>query len=381
MPDEPEILRDLVTPVQPVRRPGNERSRGVREGLALGVVLVFAALLAGVLAVPRLPAGSPDASGFASGPTSPAGSEEPRPSIVAPTPDLKATPAVTPQVPCGTDIPANELIYAKVITSGQWVGTPLAQSWMAQPLPSSPDGDPPGPDIAIGDIVVLSTDYRACALAWSITLNGIPVSVQDNELHNPAYAAQNYFILTLPAVRDADPRLRAELLFSRGWAGFEWTLHLHPSPIPAAFFASAGQTVDAAPGCGFEVTLKSGSSAVDECASTIPPDGFGPYTLYTAPGSRVGFRAPNVVVEPIDFAAIACGSVRGVPPDLQADPACTLGPEYDPSNAVSFAVPARPGVWWIRVIACASRDSGRACGPWFVIVDTANPMPSDAPID
>ena len=378
MPDEPEILRDLVTPVQPVRRPGSERTRGVREGLVLAVILVFAALGAGILAVPRPPAGaSTGPSEVARASASPTPSTAgPGTSIAAPTPELRPTAAVEPVRPCPTGYPEG-LVFARVIADGQWAGLPLAESWMAQPLPSYPQGDPDGPDVAPGAPLVISTDYHACALAWSITLDGIPVSIQDNPLHDPAFAAQNYFVLTLPAVRDPDPRLRAELLFSKGWAGFEWTLHFHPSPIPDAFFAALDQTIEAAPGCGFTITLAGGSAAVDECATTIPADGYGPYWMWVPPSARVAFRVPNAVFEQPDPDSLRCGTVDGQPPDFRLDPSCALAIQYDPSNALTFLAPAVAGRWWIEIRGCASRDGIRACGLWFALIDTAEPMPTD----
>jgi hypothetical protein len=352
----------------------------MREGLVLAVILVFAALGAGVLAVPRLPAGaSPGASGAALASSSPALlSLPPSPSAVAPSPRVGPTPAVVPVAPCQSIGPSEGIIWPTVGAVSQWVGTPLTLTYMAQPLPPSPQGDPEGPEVAPGTTLFMLTG-GVCALAWNITLNGAVVALQDNDLHDPAFAAQNYFVLTLPATRDADPRLRAELLYSLGWTVFEWTIHLRPTPIPEAFFSSLDQTIEAAPGCGFTITTDIGSTSADECATTIPPDGAGPFTLYVPPGSAVAFRAPSASFDSLDFGDLTCGSVSGTPPDFHVDSACLLEPDYDPSNALSFTAPATPGVWWVKVSGCASRAGHQACGLWFAIINTAEPMPSDPP--
>lgn len=374
--DQAEILDEVVTPAQPIDRPGSPRVRGIGEGIAIAVVLILVLGGMGFVAFGRPgPSVTPSASSIAA-----VASATIEPSLAPPSPTANATigPAVTPATPCSATSPPTPPI-AKIHYPGyRWYGTLASDAWLTDPATANPDpNDAVAATTGLAEPLIVSLDNRWCALAWRFTLDGIVISAQANPTGSPGYASQNAWSIRMPAMTDPTPLLRAELDFPLGWSVVTWRLTFVPSPIPEAFLATGDSSVTVAPGCSFTLRLRNGASSSDSCTATIA--GAEPDHLQAAPGAQLAFRVPGAAFVPDPETFLACGHVDGTPAKFAADPACQLELGFDPSNALTFSGPADIGTWWLAIQGCTTVDGNRACGWWYGIVDVGAPEGSPEP--
>lgn len=375
MPDEPEILDEVITPAQPIERPGSPHARGIGEGIAIAVVLILVAGGMGLVAFGRPAASiSPSASPVAVATAIIAPSAAPP----SPTPNPTVGPAVTPATGCAATSPPTPAI-PKIHTPGfRWYGTLASDAWLADPAAATPDpNDAIGATTGLAEPLIVSLDNRWCALAWRFELDGVVIAAQDNPTKSPAYASQNAWSIRVPAMTDPTPLLKAELEFPLGWSVVTWRVTFVPSPIPDAFLAAGDRSTSAVPGCGFTLQLRNGASTAASCVTTIPAAE--PDHLQVAPAVDLAFRVPGAAFVPDQESPMLCGHVGGTPPEFDADSSCVLGLGFDPSNALTFTSPGHPGTWWLAIQGCTTRDGDRACGRWYGIVDVVAPEGSPQP--
>ena len=374
--DQAEILDEVVTPAQPIDRPGSPHVRGIVEGIALAVVLILVLGGMGFVAFGRPSASvtrSPTPVVAIATPTI-----EPTSPPPSPTPIPTAGPAVTPATPCAATSPATPPIPKIHVPEFRWYGTPASDAWLVDPT-TPPEAPEPIDDaiIPLAEPLVVSLDNRWCALAWQFDLDGVVIANQDNPGMDPAYASQNAWSIRLPATTNPEPRLRARLAFPRGWAVITWRIHFSSPPIPEAFLADGDASVAIAPGCGFALTLKNRAQTSETCASTLPSGE--PDHLQVAPDDQLAFRVPGATWEPAGSALVLCGTVGGHPADFDAHPDCVIDLGFDPSNTVTFTGPSDVGTWWLAIEGCATVDGNQACGRWYGIVDVVAPEGSPQP--
>jgi hypothetical protein len=378
MPDEPEILDEVITPAEPIRRPGSPHVRGIGEGFAIAVILVLLAGGMGLVAVTRPSSAIPSASSIAVGATStPEVTPQPSPS---PSPVPTLGPAVTPATACAATPPSVPPIAVVHSDRFRYMGAPTAAGWLKTPDPSRHASPPADASTVLAEPLIVSFGDRVwCALAWRFLLDGAEIAHQDNPRLDPGYAAQNSWSLRLPALDDPVPTLRIELEFPSGWTVDEWALTFNPAPIPEAFVATGDAVAPALPGCGFQITLRNGAAFADTCATTVPAEV--PDTLFLEPGEQVAFRVPNAAFtpDPHDEVPVLCGELGGQPPDLLIDDACSLEVIDDPSNAVTFVAPDAAALWWVAIVGCTTRDGNVACGRWYTLIDTRPPAEPTGP--
>jgi hypothetical protein len=376
MPDEPEILDEVITPTQPIDRPGSPHVRGIGEGITIAVILVLIAGAMGFVAFGRPSASvAPSPSSITAAATA---TSQPSTAPASPTANPTVGPVVTPATACAATSPPTPPL-AKIHYPGfRWYGTLASEAWLTDPAAAVPDpNDIASATTGLADPLIVSLDNRWCALAWRFELDGVPIAVQGNPALSPGYASQDAWSIRLPATTNATPLLRAELRFPLGWSVVTWRVTFAPSPIPDAFLASVAGTIAASPGCGFSLALRNGATGTDTCATTLPAGE--PEHLLAGPDVDLAFRVPGATFEPDPDVPVLCGRVGGTPPDFDASPACVLDIGYDPSNALTFASPSEAGTWWLAIRGCATRDGNRACGRWYGIVDVVAPEGSPEP--
>lgn len=380
--DQPEILDEVITPAQPVDRPGSPHVRGIGEGIAIAVVLVLILGGMGFVAFGR-PGSSPAPS---ASPVSAIGTATPSSPAPTPSPTDRPTPGpvVTPATACAATTPATPPVPKIHVPGFRWYGTLLSDAWLADPAVATAIPESIA-DAAIppADPLVVSLDNRWCALAWQFELDGMPIASQDNPAMNPGYASQNAWSIRLPATADPAPELRARLAFPQGWAVILWRIHFSPQPVPDAFLASGDASVATAPGCGIALTLKNGARSTERCASTLPVGE--PGHLQVVPDAELAFRVPGAGFEPATGAQpgpdapVLCGTVAGNPADFDVHADCALDVGFDPSNALTFSAPSDAGTWWLAIQGCTTVDGNRACGRWYGIVDVVAPEGTPQP--
>lgn len=362
------VRRDL-----PVEYRGRVNRLGFREGIivAIGLVVVLAGF--GLIGLgPGGAAASPSASASIAL-ASPGSVAHPSsaPSVV-PSPEPSSTPAFRPVGRCLRLSTSVGLPWVTLLSGTERApGANASESWLPEP-PAEVEANV-GATVPLGEPVILSVGYSACALEWRISAAGKVIEEQTNPQMDPAHASESYFVVSLPATTRTETVLRIDLHFTYGWTSAAWLISVTPKPVPDAFFADAGATVPATAGCGFEIRLRDGAHATETCGTAVPDwvD-----TLFVAPGSHIAFRVPAAVFNATQEARIACGHAGGSPLVLQEDPGCDVEIGYDPSEDYGFRAPTTAGVWLVEVTGCARRDAGEACGPWFVTIDTQNLRPS-----
>jgi hypothetical protein len=375
MPDEPQILDEVIAPVLPINRPGSPHARGIGEGITIAVILMLIAGGMGLVAFGR-PATSVDPSNTSRSAVATA-SSMPMEAPASPTAAATLAPIVTPATACAASAPPVPPI-PKIHTPGfRWYGKLASATWLADPSMATPDPfDAADATTLLAEPLVVSLDNRWCALAWRFLLDGVTIASQDNPAMDQSYAAQNSWSIRLPATTDPTPLLRAELGFPAGWAVVTWRVTFNPSPIPAVFLSNGADTIEAIAGCGFSLELRNGAASADTCASSLPAGE--PDHLLVDPTAILAFRVPGVSFEPTEE-PVQCGLVGGTPAEFAVALRCTFDVVVDPSNAVTFEAPAQRGEWWLKLRGCTSRDGDRACGWWYAIVDVSAPGSSPAP--
>jgi hypothetical protein len=373
--DLPESIDlETVRRDKPVVYAGRVQKVGFREGVLVAAALFVILAGAGIVAIgPAGPHPSASPSNAAVALPLPTSAPSPPPTTSpSPTP-AGPTPAATPSVRCGTGPTRTPPFVNLLVPGGNVVGELAAPDWLDGPATFSGPQAGVYASVTLGQQLVLSVNFAACALEWRVTLDGEVVLEQSNPAMDPAYARQAYFVLPGRVSKRAQT-LQLDLHYPDGWASSAWWLTVESWPALGAYAIVGAEQWYAAPGCGFSVELVSGATGIEDCTTILPDD---IPTAYVPAGSEVVFRVTEAIFIPASDGAVACGHVKGSPPAFAPDPTCELITNVD-STLGDFHVfaPARASIHVIEITGCATFNGGQACGPWFVRLDSVHPEPT-----
>lgn len=377
-PSEPRRRDSVETPAQPVRLGGSRHWRAVREslGVAVGVLVVIAGL---GLAGGHLPNGlsGADRAGtvLPSGSPDPTNATTPSPHFATPATTIPGpTPQVTPVVPCSAARATSPDPMLAIAGVGRYEGQTTYTSDLMPGIVETTDANPDLSILADAVVALVFIDRR-CALAWDISMDdGRVFAHQDNPRLDPAHAAQNEFPLHFGA-RPYSATLTATFRFATGESRTVWHITIEPFQVPTVALLEASGPIsdgeaplEAARGCAMQLSLKNGAVLADACVTELPSTAV---PVFRAdPGAVLTFRSIDAMFEAVDD-PIRCGHVDGSPPTFDPDLTCVLA-RPTPTDPLQFRAPVTPGQWLIALSGCAIQDGNRACGAWFVTVDTTH---------
>ena len=187
------------------------------------------------------------------------------PPTVAPT---RPPPQVTPATACTPGRPKADV---EVVALGG-VGEPVPGAIDLVPVPPVTPPGIPVVVVGLGDPLELAITGSQCAVSWQIEMKD-PVSgdvSQSEEFANPtedvAVGAQNHWQVS----SGPDQVLVASMRFAGGPSiARSWLVKVRPFVTPPAFLvAKDGTRFEATAGCGLQLNLGNGYSAIDDCGAS-----------------------------------------------------------------------------------------------------------------